>query len=110
MVPISDNSFCALAAVKVNYTGRLEDGKIFDSNCDLDWCKENKRKPQFLVFKIGSNQVIKGWEEGVKTMSVGESATVTIEPEWAYGKKGQTDAGIPPNATLVFDIELLALV
>eukprot|EP00285_Hemiselmis_virescens_P006601 CAMPEP_0173381072 /NCGR_PEP_ID=MMETSP1356-20130122/3565_1 /TAXON_ID=77927 ORGANISM="Hemiselmis virescens, Strain PCC157" /NCGR_SAMPLE_ID=MMETSP1356 /ASSEMBLY_ACC=CAM_ASM_000847 /LENGTH=220 /DNA_ID=CAMNT_0014334815 /DNA_START=29 /DNA_END=688 /DNA_ORIENTATION=+ len=84
--------------VKVFYTGKLEDDTIFDSNCDVEWCKTNKRKPQPLVFKVGSGQVIRGWDEAILEMSVGEHATINIESEWAYGKKGQPAAGIPKDA------------
>jgi len=96
--------------VKVYYTGKLEDGTIFDSNQDSEWCKANKRKPQPLVFKVGSGQVIRGWDEALLEMSVGEHATLNIEADWAYGKKGMPAAGIPANANLVFEVELAALV
>ena len=51
--------------------------------------------------------MIKGWDEALLTMSVGEVAQITIEPEWAYGKKGVPEAKIPPNATLIFELELM---
>lgn len=54
-------------------------------------------------------KLIKGWDEGILTMSVGEKALFIIEPEWAYGKKGKPEAKIPPDATLVFEIELLKI-
>ena len=50
--------------------------------------------------------VIRGWDEALLEMCYGEKAEITIEPEWAYGKKGMPDAGIPPNAILIFDVEL----
>jgi len=83
--------------VKVRYRGSLEDGTIFDTNI-------GRGKP-ILQFKVGKGEVIRGWDEGVLEMSVGEKATITIEPEWAYGAKG-VEGKIPPNATLIFEVEL----
>ena len=54
-------------------------------------------------------KLIRGWDEALLTMSVGEKATVTIEPEWAYGAKGLKEGGIGPNETLIFEIELLKI-
>ncbi len=61
------------------------------------------------MFKIGLGQVIKGWDEGVAQMSVGERAVLTCSPEYAYGEKGVAFGLIPPNATLAFEVELLAV-
>ncbi|KAK2108718.1 FK506-binding protein 2B [Saguinus oedipus] len=56
---------------------------------------------------VGVGKVIRGWDEALLTMSKGEKARLEIEPEWAYGKKGQPDAKIPPNAKLIFEVELV---
>ena len=85
--------------VTVHYEGRLEDGTIFDAS---------KPRGQPFSFTIGSGQVIEGWELGVAGMKVGEQRRLTIPPNLAYGKNGAGDV-IPPNATLVFDIELLSV-
>jgi len=82
--------------VKVHYTGWLTNGKKFDSSVG----------GQPFSFRIGAHQVIKGWEEGVSGMKVGGKRQLRIPPDLAYGKEGYPGA-IPPNATLVFDIELL---
>ncbi|KAK7835963.1 hypothetical protein U0070_004054 [Myodes glareolus] len=67
--------------------------------------KKKNAKP--LSFKVGIGKVIRGWDEALLTMSKGEKARLEIEPEWAYGKKGQPDAKIPPNAKLIFEVELV---
>ena len=82
--------------VAVHYTGWLLDGKKFDSSLD---------RGQAFVFQLGARQVIRGWDEGVQGMQVGGKRRLTIPPEYGYGDR---DLGvIPPNSTLVFDVELL---
>ncbi|XP_059396929.1 peptidyl-prolyl cis-trans isomerase FKBP1A-like isoform X2 [Carassius carassius] len=75
------------------------DGRKFDSSRD-------REKP--FKFKIGKQEVIRGWEEGIAQMSVGQRAKLTCSPDYAYGNKGHPGI-IPPNATLIFDVELLSL-
>jgi len=87
--------------VKCFYTGSLPDGKVFDTNIG----KSNKKKVP-LQFKVGTGKVIRGWDEALLTMSRGEKAKITIEPEWGYGAKGVPEAGIPPNSQLIFEITL----
>uniref|UniRef100_A0A2K6KBK5 peptidylprolyl isomerase n=1 Tax=Rhinopithecus bieti TaxID=61621 RepID=A0A2K6KBK5_RHIBE len=87
------------------YTGTLQDGTVFDTNIQTSAKKKKNAKP--LSFKVGVGKVIRGWDEALLTMSKGEKARLEIEPEWAYGKKGQPDAKIPPNAKLIFEVELV---
>ena len=84
--------------VVVNYTGKLEDGSIFDSSLNPG------RGP--FTFTLGVGSVIKGWDIGVKGMKVGGRRRLTISPELGYGDKGAGSV-IPPGATLIFDVDLL---
>ena len=81
----------------VHYEGRLEDGEVFDAS---------RPRGQAFSFTIGAGQVIRGWEQGVEGMKVGETRRLTIPPELGYGEAGAGGV-IPQNATLVFEIELL---
>jgi rhodanese-related sulfurtransferase len=83
--------------VSVHYTGKLEDGTVFDSSIP---------RGQPFTFTLGAGQVIKGWDLGVEGMTVGEKRNLVIPPHLGYGVRG-AGASIPPNATLIFDVELL---
>jgi len=83
--------------IKVHYIGKLKDGTIFDSSYDRN---------QSFDFQIGLRQVIEGWEQGIIGMRVGGKRTLIIPPELAYGERGAGEL-IPPNATLIFNIEII---
>lgn len=82
--------------VTVDYTGRLENGQVFDSSANHGPIK----------FTLGAGQVIPGWDEGLLGMKVGEKRHLVIPPEKAYGAQGYPPV-IPPNATLIFDVQLV---
>ena len=84
--------------IVVNYTGKLEDGSVFDSSLNPG------RSP--FTFTLGAGSVIKGWDQGLKDMKVGGKRKLIIPPELAYGENGAGSA-VPPNATLIFEVDLL---
>ena len=86
--------------VRVHYTGWLTNGKKFDSSVDAG---------QPFDFRIGNGEVIKGWEEGVAGMRVGGKRQLQIPPALGYGTEGTPGGPIPPNANLIFDVQLLGV-
>lgn len=98
LVAGSGASPCKGRLVTVHYTGWLTTGEKFDSSLDRD---------EPFRFVLGAKQVIAGWDMGVARMVVGDKVRLTIPPELGYGRGGYPDL-IPPDATLVFEVELLA--
>ena len=96
---VGDGAAAAVGnTVSVHYTGWTEDGNKFDSSLE---------RGQSFSFQLGARQVIRGWDEGVKGMKVGGKRRLVIPPEWGYGSR---DLGIiPPNSTLIFEVELLGI-
>ena len=85
--------------IEVHYEGRLENGKEFDSS---------KKRGQPFQFTLGIGQVIQGWDQGFNGMKVGGKRTLTIPAEMGYGSRAA--GSIPPNSTLIFDVELLKVI
>jgi peptidyl-prolyl cis-trans isomerase A (cyclophilin A) len=85
--------------VSVHYTGKLQNGEVFDSSL-------TRGVP--IEFPLGAGRVIKGWDEGIALMKVGGKAQLVIPPELGYGARG-AGGSIPPNATLIFDVELVSV-
>jgi FKBP-type peptidyl-prolyl cis-trans isomerase len=86
--------------VRVHYTGWLTNGKKFDSSVDAG-------RP--FTFVLGNGEVIKGWDEGVAGMKVGGKRQLHIPPDLGYGENGTPDGTIPPNSTLIFEVQLLSI-
>ena len=86
--------------VVMHYVGKLANGKVFDSS---------RQRGQPFRTVIGVGRLIKGWDEGVPTMSLGETALLSITPDYGYGAHG-AGASIPPNADLIFEVELLEVI
>jgi FKBP-type peptidyl-prolyl cis-trans isomerase FkpA len=86
--------------VRVHYTGWLTTGKKFDSSVDAG-------RP--FTFALGNGEVIRGWDEGIEGMKVGGKRQLHIPPELGYGEGGSPDGAIPPNATLIFDVQVLSV-
>lgn len=86
--------------VIVHYTGLLSNGVKFDSSLD---------RGQPITFKLGAGRVIKGWDEGIGKLRVGEQATLIIPPLLGYGARGAGGGKIPPDATLIFVVELIGI-
>jgi peptidylprolyl isomerase len=86
--------------VVVHYTGLLTSGVKFDSSLD---------RSEPIKFKLGTGRVIKGWDEGIGKLRVGEQATLIIPPQLGYGAKGAGEGLIPPGATLIFIVELISI-
>ena len=87
--------------IDAHYSGTLaSNGQKFDSSYD---------RGQPLTFVVGAGQVIKGWDEGFVGLKVGTKATITCPPDYAYGQQGVGNGLIPPNSTLIFEIEVVAI-
>ena len=85
------------ATVKVHYTGKLDDGTVFDSSV-------TRGEP--IEFQVGVGQVIRGWDEGITQLTKGQKAVLTCPPHYAYGPQGSGEL-IPANATLTFEVEVI---
>ena len=85
--------------ISVHYTGKFQDGRVFDSSIP---------RGEPITFKLGAGNVIRGWDEGIALMKVGGKAQLIIPPALAYGERGAGGV-IPPNTTLIFDVELVSV-